>query len=165
MLRSDVPGSLRGIAAMFGGELHTRGWARLNHSVMTGEPSFDQVFGQPIFEYLAADPAAAAMFDEAMTSSSAAQSQAVLDAYDFSGIGTLVDVAGGHGTLLATIVQAYPALKGVLFELPARGGRGRPGLRRGLRAGPRGDRQRRLPGKRPGRRGRLHHEADHPRLG
>lgn len=118
LLRSDVPGSLRGIAAMFGGELHTRGWARLHHSVMTGEPSFDAVFGQPIFEYLTANPNDAAMFDEAMTSSSAAQSQAVVDAYDFTGIGTLVDVAGGHGTLLATILQAYPALKGVLFELP-----------------------------------------------
>jgi len=103
---------------MFGGELHTRGWARLNHSVMTGEPSFDRVFGQPIFEYLTANPSDAAMFDEAMTSSSAAQSQAVVDAYDFSGIGTLVDVAGGHGTLLATIMQAYPGLQGVLFELP-----------------------------------------------
>jgi hypothetical protein len=118
LLRSDVPGSLRGIAAMFGGELHTRAWARLNHSVMTGEPAFDRVFGQPIFAYLATDPTAAAIFDEAMTSSSAAQARAVVDVYDFSGIRTLVDVAGGHGTLLATIVQAYPALKGVLFELP-----------------------------------------------
>ena len=118
LLRSDVPGSLRGIAAMFGGEIHTRAWARLTHSILTGEPAFDQVFGQPIFEYLASDPAAAAMFDEAMTSSSATQARAVVEAYDFSGIDRLVDVAGGHGTLLATIARAYPALTGVLFELP-----------------------------------------------
>ena len=117
-LRSDVPGSLRGIAAMFGGEVHSRAWARLNHSVMTGAPAFDTVFGMPIFEYLATDPNAAAMFDDAMTSSSVAQAEAVVDTYDFSGISRLVDVAGGHGTLLATILQRYPSLSGVLFELP-----------------------------------------------
>lgn len=118
LLRTDVPGSLRGIAAMFGGEVHSRAWARLNHSVMNGAPAFDKVFGMPIFEYLATDPNAAAMFDDAMTSSSVAQAEAVVGAYDFSGIGRLVDVAGGHGTLLATILQRYPSISGVLFELP-----------------------------------------------
>ena len=117
-LRSDVPGSLRGIAAMFGGELHSRAWARLNHSVATGEPAFDHVFGTSLFTYLETDPASAAMFDEAMTSSSAAQAEAVVAAYDFSGITRLVDVAGGHGTLLATILKVNPSLRGVLFEMP-----------------------------------------------
>lgn len=117
-LRSDVPGSLRAIAAMFGGELHSRAWACLNHSIRTGETAWEHVFGEPLFAYLQGDPEAAAMFDEAMTSSSAAQSQAVVAAYDFSGIGTLVDVGGGHGTLLATILGQTPTLKGVLFELP-----------------------------------------------
>jgi hypothetical protein len=118
LLRSDVPGSLRGIVAMFGGELHSRAWARLNHSVTTGEPAFDHVFGMPLFKYLETDPESASMFDDAMTSSSAAQAQAVVEAYDFSGIETLVDVAGGHGTLLATILKQYPGMRGVLFELP-----------------------------------------------
>lgn len=118
LLRTDVPASMRGIAAMFGGEIHSRAWACLNHSVRTGEPAWNHVFGKPLFEYLQGDPASAAMFDEAMTSSSAAQSQAVVEAYDFAGIGRIVDVGGGHGTLLATILQRYPALRGVLFELP-----------------------------------------------
>jgi hypothetical protein len=118
LLRSDTFGSLRGIAAMFGGEIHSRAWACLNRSVRTGEPAFDYVFGKPIFEYLQGDPISAAMFDEAMTSSSAAQSGAVVEAYDFTGIGRIVDVGGGHGTLLATILQRHPSLSGVLFELP-----------------------------------------------
>ena len=118
LLRSDTPGSMRGIAAMFGGELHTRAWACLNHSVRTGEPAWDHVFGKPLFEYLQGDAESAAMFDEAMTSSSAAQAQAVVEAYDFAGIQRIVDVGGGHGTLLASILQRYPTLRGVLFELP-----------------------------------------------
>ena len=113
-----MPGSLRGIAAMFSGELHTRAWARLNHSVLTGEPAFDTVFGAPIFDYLAAHPEAAAMFDDAMTSISGGQAAAVVEAYDFTGISTLVDVGGGHGALLAAILRNNPSLRGVLFDLP-----------------------------------------------
>ena len=118
LLRSDAPGSLRGIAAMFGGELHSRAWACLNHAVRTGETAFEHVFGMELFEYLQGDPEAAAMFDEAMTSSSAAQAQAVVNAYDFAGIGRIIDVGGGHGTLLVTILRSHPTLRGVLFELP-----------------------------------------------
>jgi len=118
LLRSDVPTSLRGIAAMFGGELHTRAWSRLNHSVLTGEPAFDAVFGAPIFVYLAANPEAASMFDAAMTSISGRQAAAVVEAYDFSGLSTLVDVGGGHGALLAAILRRNPSLRGVLFDLP-----------------------------------------------
>ena len=118
LLRSDTPGSMRGIAAMFGGELHSRAWACLNHSVRTGETAFDRVFGATLFEYLQRDAVAAAMFDEAMTSSSAAQSRAVVEAYDFAGIRQIVDVGGGHGTLLAAILEATPGLTGVLFDLP-----------------------------------------------
>lgn len=118
LLRSDVPGSLRGIAAMFGSEIHTQAWARLNHSVMTGEPAFDKVFGVPIFDYFGAHPESAAMFHDAMTSNSGRQATAVVEAYDFAGISTLVDVGGGHGALLATILRSNPSLRGVLFDLP-----------------------------------------------
>jgi hypothetical protein len=118
LLRSDMPGSMRGIAMMFGSEFHTKAWTHLTHSVTTGEPAFDHAFAMSLFEYLEQHPDVAAVFDEGMTASSAAQSQAVVEAYDFSGIGTLVDVGGGHGTLLATILKRHPSMKGVLFERP-----------------------------------------------
>jgi O-methyltransferase domain len=72
----------------------------------------------PLFEYLAAHPADAAVFQQGMTAFSAIEAQAVADAYDFSAIDTLVDVGGGHGLLLATILTNYPRLSGVVFELP-----------------------------------------------
>jgi cyclopropane fatty-acyl-phospholipid synthase-like methyltransferase len=42
---------------------------------------------------------------------------AVLEAYDFSGIGTLMDVAGGHGFVLCSILKRYPKMKGILLEM------------------------------------------------
>jgi L-lactate permease/O-methyltransferase domain len=53
-----------------------------------------------------------------MTSFSGSVSAAVIDAYDFTGITKLVDVGGGHGLLLASILQKYPQIRGVLFEAP-----------------------------------------------
>ena len=53
-----------------------------------------------------------------MTSLSNLAIKAVLEAYDFSGIQTLVDVAGGHGRLLTAILDANPAVHGILFDLP-----------------------------------------------
>ncbi|HEY7285221.1 MAG TPA: methyltransferase [Vicinamibacterales bacterium] len=68
-------------------------------------PAFDEVFGSPVFEYLARNPEAAAVFDQAMTSISAEEARATAGAYDVDGIRTLMDVAGGHGLLLATVLQ------------------------------------------------------------
>ena len=53
-----------------------------------------------------------------MTSDTAQSGTAITDIYDFSGIGRLVDVGGGHGLLLATILRTHPTLRGVLFDRP-----------------------------------------------
>jgi hypothetical protein len=115
-LRSDVQGSLRAVATMAGEDWTWRPWGGLYGSVKTGEPAFDAIFGVPPFEYLAGNPSAAAVFDEAMTGWSMQNSVAVAEAYDFSGIRTLMDVGGGHGYLLATILKANPSLRGILFD-------------------------------------------------
>jgi SAM-dependent methyltransferase len=81
-------------------------------------PAFDHVFGLPIFEYYSKNPEAAAIFDRAMTSISMTEARAAADAYDFKGVDTLMDVAGGHGQLLATVLRRYKKMRGVLFELP-----------------------------------------------
>ena len=72
------------------------------------------------FEYLAQpeNKELSEIFNNAMTGFSADRAPAALDAYDFSGIDTLVDVAGGHGMLLTSILQSYPTMRGILFDLP-----------------------------------------------
>jgi hypothetical protein len=118
-LRSDVPNSLRAVAVMFGTPWQRAAWSDILHAVRTGEPAFNHVHGMNFFEYCQKNPHAAAVFDEAMTSFSAQETPAVLEAYDFSGVRALVDVAGGHGSLLASILQKYPAMRGVLFDMPS----------------------------------------------
>lgn len=117
-LRSDIPGSLRGLARMHGGSPLWQAWADLEHSVRSGEPSFTHFHGSPMFEYLAAHPESARRFDEGMVASSRLMNEAIVDAYDWGRIGMLVDVGGGVGSTLAAILRANPRIKGVLFDLP-----------------------------------------------
>ena len=116
-LRSNVPGSMRAMAIMLGEE-HQRAWGNILHSVRTGETAFDHVYGMHCFEYLEQNPESGATFNDAMTALSSQTHVAVVSNYDFSGIETLVDVGGGHGTLLSLILKANPQLRGKLFDLP-----------------------------------------------
>jgi hypothetical protein len=86
--------------------------------VRTGETAFPYVHGMDYFTYLNGHPQAAELFNQAMTSNVARSGAAIARTYDFSGVRRLVDVGGGHGLLVATVLQAYPALQGVLFDLP-----------------------------------------------
>ena len=117
-LRDDVPGSLRPLARHLPAVPGSRAWGELLHSVRTGEPGFARAHGMGSFDYYRAHPEAAAGFNRAMTGNTAQSGDALARAYDFAGIGRLVDVGGGHGLLLATILRAYPALRGVLFDAP-----------------------------------------------
>jgi SAM-dependent methyltransferase len=81
-------------------------------------PAFDHIFDTSIFEHFSRNPEVAAVFDEAMTSISAMEARATADAYDFKEIETLMDVAGGHGVLLATVLGRHKRIRGVLFDLP-----------------------------------------------
>ena len=117
-LQTEVPGSLHAIALQFAGPWHQQGWSDLLHSVQTGGIAFDHLFGMGLFPYLAQHPDEAAIFDAAMTAFSTQTATAVVAAYDFSPFRTIVDVGGGHGTLLRAILQATPAARGILFDLP-----------------------------------------------
>ena len=118
LLRSDAPESVGGFARFVGHDSTWRPWGELRHSISTAEPAFDHVFGMPIFDYLKNTAEAAAVFDAAMTSLSTFEAKAVVSAYDFSPIRTVVDVAGGHGLLMATVLNANRKTRGVLFDLP-----------------------------------------------
>jgi len=117
-LRSDLPGSLRGFCRMVGHPDTWRAWGDLRESVRTGEEAFARLFGVGLFDHMETHPDLAGIFQDAMGSISGMETVAVLDAYDFGGIGTLLDVAGGHGFLLAGILKAHPQMRGVLFDMP-----------------------------------------------
>lgn len=119
-LRSGVPGSLRDFVLMVCSDWYWRAWGQLPHSIKTAQPGFDHVFGQPVFEYLSQHPEDATIFNGAMTGFSAMSGAEVApERYDFSGVKTVVDVAGGHGSFLARVLKTHPHLRGVLFDQPA----------------------------------------------
>ena len=84
----------------------------------TGKQAIDEIYGVPIFEYLPQHPEEAQIFHDTMTGLSMIDSPAVAAAYCFDGIHSIVDVGGGHGLLLATILARNPQLKGTLYEVP-----------------------------------------------
>jgi SAM-dependent methyltransferase len=115
-LQSHVPGSLRAIVMTLG-EIHYRAWGDLLQSVRTGSPAFNNVFGTGLFDYLQRDAETADAFNDGMTDLSSLLAYAILMAYDFSGISSIVDIGGGQGKLLRSIVQLNPGIKGILFDL------------------------------------------------
>ena len=116
VLRSDVPGSLRAIVITIG-EIHYQACGELLHSVRTGSPAFDHVFGTSLFDYLQENARAADVFNRGMTNLSSLLAHAILLAYDFSGVTSMVDVGGGEGELLIRILELYPEMTGVVFDV------------------------------------------------
>jgi hypothetical protein len=116
-LRADVPASQRATALMMVGQFY-EAWGDLLGSVRTGEPAFDRLYGRPVFDYLAGHPELARLFDAAMRGLNDRKTVAMLDAYDLSGIGVLADIGGGDGSNLIGVLQRYPRMRGVLFDLP-----------------------------------------------
>lgn len=117
LLRSDAANSLRDLAIFMGEDWHWKVWGQTLYSVRTGQAAWNKCHGQEVFPYFAANREAAKIFDRAMTSLSNLAIKAVVEAYDFSGIQKLVDVAGGHGRLLTAILEANPTVNGVLFDM------------------------------------------------
>lgn len=116
-LRSDVPGSQRALAIM-SGEEHYKAWGELLYSVQTGKIAFDKLYGMPVFDFLSKNLEQAKVFDAAMVGVHGRETAAMTDAYDFSGIGVLADIGGGNGSLLTTVLKKYPAMRGILYDLP-----------------------------------------------
>ena len=115
-LRSDVPGSLRGWVRLQGRDYLWRSWGNLANAVREGQNSFRMVHGTDIWEWRAEHADESAIFDEAMRSMTIGANASILDAYDFGRFGTIVDVAGGNGTLIAAVLATHPAARGILFD-------------------------------------------------
>ncbi|WP_394830031.1 acetylserotonin O-methyltransferase [Pendulispora rubella] len=118
LLRADGANSMRNNVLFINDDIMSQAWTKLPGTVQTGKPSFDLHYGENIWQYLWKHPEAGAVFDAGMTSISSMYANAMANAYDFEGIGTICDVGGGRGILLGTILAKYPHLRGILFDQP-----------------------------------------------
>jgi 2,7-dihydroxy-5-methyl-1-naphthoate 7-O-methyltransferase len=122
MLRAGQPGAAWLDLDGFGGRMDLA-FTGLAHTVRTGEPAWEQVFGQPFWAYLDAHPAISASFDAVMAVD--AGNAAVAEAYDWSAVGHVADIGGGTGTLIAEVLLRHPHLRGTLADLPETAARAR----------------------------------------
>ena len=117
-LRSNVPGSLRARFIFGSIDFTYVPYGQLIYSIETGKTGREKVFGVDSFEYLKQHPDQVRIFDDAMTNMSAVLGPPIAAAYDFGQWGSITDVGGGNGILLASILRAHPKLQGVLADLP-----------------------------------------------
>jgi SAM-dependent methyltransferase len=112
-------GAMRDSCLMLHSDWHDAAWREFVPSVRTGEPGFERAHGQPLFTWLEQHPEASDLFNRAMCAGRAYRDAGVAEAYDFSSASLLIDVGGGHGTLLLSILRAHRQLSGVLADLPS----------------------------------------------
>jgi O-methyltransferase domain/Dimerisation domain len=116
-LRAGVPGSLRNWLLTNGGLIYGA-FTDTVHSLRTGEPAFDLAYGTSFFEFLKEHPDEGAIFSSAMRDFTSQANASLLASYDFGGVREVVDVGGGDGALIVALLEAYPGMSGVVFDLP-----------------------------------------------
>jgi hypothetical protein len=116
LLRGDHPLSLRDAYHLMPADIAA--WAQLGHSLRTGEPAFDHVHGQRLWDYLGEHPEDGERFDRGMQAMTRPELRVLLTAYPWAALGTVVDVGGGNGAFLAGLLARHRSLRGVLFDLP-----------------------------------------------
>lgn len=116
LLRADDPGSLFGFARMFTDPTMWRAWERLDFGVRTGQVAFDEVFGTDYFSHLKTEPEISTLFNTAMSAMTARVAPLVATSVDFGGFGTVADVGGGSGTMLAAILTEHAGVRGLLVD-------------------------------------------------
>jgi hypothetical protein len=117
-LRTGVPGTFRDAFIAESDPVHWQSWEQMADSVRTGKPRPAEVFGAPAFDWYAKNPDHGEQFGRAMQNISRFAAGAVLEAYDFSDVRTIMDVGGGNGSLALAILEKYPAMKGKVVDLP-----------------------------------------------
>lgn len=117
-LRTGAPGSVRDQVLLSTAPELWRAWGDLLTIVRTGEPSRQPGTGWTPLEWLLQDPEGAAKLHDLSGQSTRSLAPGIAEACDFSRFGTVADIGGGDGTLIAGILTAVPGLQGVLYDLP-----------------------------------------------
>jgi SAM-dependent methyltransferase len=116
-LNKDTPGGFYNQIIM-NCELFYNLWGELIYTVKSGRSADQKVYGKSFFEYLQQHSEQTELFNKEMTNFISTMAPAIVAAYDFNSFGTIVDIGGGHGTLMAVILQANPQVQGIIFDLP-----------------------------------------------
>jgi len=115
-IRTNVPGSVRDYAIFAPHDGNVLAWTKFMDVVMTGKSSFTDVNGCGYWEYFQNHPEIGERYNKAMAAKTSQVFSALLKSYDFSQFNTLIDVGGGLGTILASILSNNPQMRGCLYD-------------------------------------------------
>jgi len=118
LIQSEAKNSIRNFALMFGLESFKNAIDDLLYSIQTGENSFKHANGLDMYEYLDRNQKEGQIFNSAMASLTSSVTPLISSMYDFSQFNTIIDIGGGQGMLLSSILKDDAKLYGVLFDLP-----------------------------------------------
>ena len=117
-LLSDRVGGLRPIVRMSGMEVIRLAYAQILHSVRTGKPAFDLVFGMPFHAYLGRHPELARFYEGFLAHFSRRLADRFVDRIDPSRFRRIADIGAGTGYFLARMLAQQPNATGILFDTP-----------------------------------------------
>jgi hypothetical protein len=117
LLRTDNTDSLR-FRLLWFGRNQWAVWGQLLQTVRTGESARKCMTGSDGFGMLERDSSVAFTFNMAQAERTREVANEVARHYDFSGVSTIVDIGGGLGGLLETVLRANPGARGVLVDRP-----------------------------------------------
>lgn len=109
----DRPRSMREMSLLYGEEFYAA-WGHATEAITTASAGFELAYGQPLYQYLDDHPDAADRFQRTMEAGSIFFDR-VPEVFDFAGR-TVVDVGGGNGHLMTSILSAAPDARGILLD-------------------------------------------------
>lgn len=119
LLRSDQHDSLRERVLLTAGSRSNRSWNEFFDCVRLGQTAgkiLDDI--DDPFSWFRERPEEQARFDAAMSEGASIMAGPIAEAYDFSGIGSIVDVGGGYGAVLVPVLSANPSMTGIDVDQP-----------------------------------------------
>jgi O-methyltransferase domain len=115
-LRSDHPKSLRDAYPLLAPDIQA--WALLDYTLRTGKPAFDKAHGKGAWAFFAERPEDSARFDASQQAVTRREVRALVPAYDWASLGSVIDVGGGNGAFVSAVLAAFPSLTGAVFDQP-----------------------------------------------
>ena len=119
LLRQNHPEEMRDVVISRMRDPWWRAWGSLPEAVRTGESAYVYANGRSFWDDLAQNPDSATTFNALMSSGTEQYAASLVASADLTGVGHLVDVGGGKGTMMTALLSALPAARGTVFDLPA----------------------------------------------
>ncbi len=117
LLTSEHPYSWKGMASMWNHPSCLKGWSVFGECLKDGRSGIQHAFGKTLYEHLEETPGGTMAFSNAMISNSAHPSVSIANQFTFADYQLVMDLGGGIGTLLCTVLQAHPNLRGSIYEI------------------------------------------------